>query len=169
MKGHETWSIGQHLAVLAVVIYRQRNAARCPAKYRVQVRAKARPHLREAIYWARQARDARQAEDRALVGALLDRAWGSVLLAGLELNDRYLQQGRKQAVAAAGRSSSGGKAKAKDRLDAEQKALLHEFDMVVRGFINRKEPYRVKEWLADYPFLKKTAMYERIRKIKKGG
>ena len=52
--------------------------------------------------------------------------------------------------------------------ESDHRAELKEFDNEVRSCISRGAPYRVKEWLDAYPMLKRTAMYERIARLKKG-
>ena len=89
-----------------------------------------------------------------------------LVVAELQLDIPICNQGRERTAALASLSRKGGKEKAAKREKENEKAL-EELDRLIKSCIARRKPYRVKEWLDAYP-LKRTAMYERIKRIKEG-
>ncbi len=158
----------QGLRNLARKVFLDRNARGMdkrgmPKRDRLAIKKEMRPHLRQAIHWARKSRDALFAGDVKMHELLRDRARMYSAFASLELFQPYANKYGEGLVAIAGRSADGGKKKA-EHAEAENRKVLAELDGLIEGCIARGDPYRVKEWVGAYP-LKRSAMYRRIERI----
>lgn len=134
------------LRILAQAIFRDRNASGfdqpgMPKRDRQAIKREMRPHLREAITWARKSRDALGANDIEMHELLRDRARMHYAHALLELFKPYASRYGNNLVAIAARSPEGA------RKTAERFARP-DLDDVIRGCLQRGGKTRdyTKEW-----------------------
>jgi len=149
----------EDLGQIAWWVFVVRNASRQPAKDRMQIKAKARPSLREAIHWVRESREALRAGDLEMQALLRDRAMMHLAFALTRFCVPLAEQMRKRYDALARISPKGGTA---------TKRHLPELERQIRACLKRGEPTRryAKAW-ADEHNVSADTVRRRIMDIKR--